>query len=61
MNLNDKFIGKKIIFYRKRYGLTQRLLAIRIGVSKRTIINWENTKTFPNDVYIYKLKMEGII
>lgn len=48
-------------------GLTQELVAKTIGVSKDTIRNWENCKTYPDAVQIkqlekiYKITYDDII
>ena len=40
--MNQEKIGKFIVDSRKRKGLTQEKLAEKLGVSDRTIGNWEN-------------------
>ena len=54
-------ISKLLKEYRERYGYTQIDLARIVGVTRRTINQWERGKTIPNDVYTFKLKMEGVI
>lgn len=34
-------IGKQILIFRKKEGLSQEELAAKIGVSRQTISNWE--------------------
>lgn len=42
-------------------GLTQKCAAERLGVSERTLMLWENGKTFPNVPSIEKIqKLYGI-
>lgn len=41
-------IGKRIREYRKIYNLSQEQLADKIFVSRQTISNWENDKTYPD-------------
>lgn len=40
-------IGKQILYYRKRKGLTQEQLAGEIGVSFQTVSSWENDEYLP--------------
>lgn len=48
-------------------GLTQKVVAQKLGVSKDTIRNWENCKTYPDAVQIkqlesiYKIPYDDII
>lgn len=44
--MNDT-IGKNIKYERKARGLSQERLAEKIGVSRQTIVNWENGKGTP--------------
>lgn len=46
--------GEKLQKHRKECGLTQTELAARIGISKNTVINYENGRTYPTDRSIYK-------
>ena len=41
--------GEKIRLYRENCGLTQVQLAKKVGVARRTIINYENGVTFPKE------------
>lgn len=41
-------LGKKIKYYRNEKSLTQDNLAERIFVSRKTISNWENDKSYPD-------------
>ena len=43
-------IGKKLKSARVQSGMTQENLAERINVSRQTISNWENEKSYPNVV-----------
>lgn len=46
--MDQKRIGKYILENRKNKGLTQQELADILGVTNRTIINWENGKYIPD-------------
>lgn len=46
--MNQKKIGKRILERRKNKNLTQQDLANSLGVTNRTIINWENGKCLPD-------------
>ena len=41
-------IGKKILKYIKKMGLSQEMLGEKINVSRQTISNWESGETYPN-------------
>ncbi len=41
-------IGKQILIFRKKEGLSQEELAFKIGVSRQTISNWELEETMPD-------------
>ncbi len=41
-------IGKQILIFRKKEGLSQEELAAKIGVSRQTISNWELEETMPD-------------
>ena len=45
---NDVELGKHIREYRTACGLSQEDLAKRIYVSRQTVSNWENDKTYPD-------------
>lgn len=51
--MNQEKIGKFIFKKRKENSLTQEALAERLGVSNRTISNWENGKNMP-DLILFK-------
>lgn len=46
--MNQKKIGSFIAKKRKEKNLTQQELAEKVGVTNRTIINWENGKNIPD-------------
>lgn len=48
-------IGNKIKNARMRSGLTQEAAAEALGVSRQTISNWENGKTYPDIVSVVKM------
>ena len=48
-------IGAKIKEARTRTGLTQEQAAEALGVSRKTISNWENEKTYPDIVSVVKM------
>ncbi len=48
-------IGKKLKDARTNSGLTQESIAEAIGVSRQTISNWENEKSFPDIMSVIKL------
>ena len=48
-------IGAKIKEARIRTGLTQEQAAEALGVSRQTISNWENEKTYPDIVSVVKM------
>lgn len=48
-------IGKKLKNARMLAGLTQERVAEEILVSRQTVSNWENEKTFPDIVCVIKL------
>ncbi|HHJ9476569.1 TPA: helix-turn-helix domain-containing protein [Streptococcus pyogenes] len=41
-------IGQQIIRYRKQHALSQEKLAEKVYVSRQSISNWENDKTYPD-------------
>lgn len=41
-------IGQQIIRYRKQQALSQEKLAEKVYVSRQSISNWENDKTYPD-------------
>ncbi len=48
-------IGEKLKSARADSGLTQERVAEEIGVSRQTISNWENEKSYPDIVSVIKL------
>lgn len=48
-------IGKKLKDARIRSGLTQENTAEKIGVSRQTISNWENERSYPDIISVIKL------
>ena len=51
--MNQKKIGKYIVECRKKKNMTQQELAEKLGVSDRTIGNWENGRNMP-DLSLFK-------
>lgn len=50
-------LGKQIKFYRERNGLSQEKLAEKIYVSRQSISNWENEKSYPDIHNILQLSV----
>lgn len=48
-------IGSKIRKSRKEAGITQEQAAEALGVSRQTISNWENEKTYPDIISVLKM------
>ncbi len=48
-------IGKKIQEARLKAKLTQEQSAEALGVSRQTISNWENEKTYPDIISVVKM------
>lgn len=48
-------IGEKLKNARTKSGLTQEAVAEKIGVSRQTISNWENNKSYPDIVSVIHL------
>lgn len=48
-------IGKKLKDARMGSGLTQETVAEKINVSRQTISNWENEKSYPDIISVIKL------
>lgn len=48
-------IGKKLKSARIKAGFTQENIAGEIGVSRQTISNWENEKSYPDIISVIKL------
>lgn len=49
-------IGIKLKEARIKFGLTQENVAEEIQVSRQTISNWENEKSYPDIISVIKLK-----
>ncbi len=50
-------LGKQIKFYRERIGLSQEKLAEKIYVSRQSISNWENERSYPDIHNILQLSV----
>lgn len=48
-------IGKKLKSARQGAGLTQEQAAERLGVSRQTVSNWENERSYPDVVSVIRL------
>ena len=48
-------IGKKLKDARMKSGFTQELVAEKINVSRQTISNWENEKSYPDIISVIEL------
>ena len=48
-------IGSKIKEARMKAGFTQEQIAEALGVSRQTISNWENGRTYPDIVSVVKM------
>ena len=48
-------IGKKLKDARMKSGFTQETVAERINVSRQTISNWENEKSYPDIISVIEL------
>ena len=48
-------IGTKLNNARKESGLTQEQVAESLGVSRQSISNWENERTYPDIISVVKL------
>lgn len=48
-------IGQKLRDARKNSGLTQESAAERLGVSRQTISNWENSRSYPDIGSVVKM------
>ena len=51
--MDQKKVGKFILIKRKERGLTQSELADKLGVTDRSVSNWENGKCMP-DISLFK-------
>lgn len=48
-------IGQKLMDARVHSGLTQEVVAEKINVSRQTISNWENEKSYPDIISVIEL------
>ena len=48
-------IGKRIVYHRKRLGLTQDQLAEQLGITAQAVSKWENDQTCPDITMLPKL------
>ena len=48
-------IGKKLKDARMRSGFTQESVAEKVNVSRQTISNWENEKSYPDTISVIEL------
>ena len=48
-------IGKKLKDARMRSGFTQESVAEKVNVSRQTISNWENEKSYPDIISVFEL------
>ena len=53
--MNNKTIGDRIKFHRKRLGMTQEQLAERMGVSAQAVSKWENDLSCPDTLNLIRL------
>ena len=53
--MNNNIIGEQISLLRSKFGMTQDDLALKIGVSKQTVSNWETGLKTPRMGAIQKL------
>lgn len=51
----DMEIGKKLKDARTKSGFTQETVAEKINVSRQTISNWENEKSYPDIISVIEL------
>ena len=51
----DQTIGKRIVYHRKRLGLTQDALAEKLGVTAQAVSKWENDQSCPDITMLPKL------
>lgn len=58
MELNSQYIGSLIKSLRKRAGLTQNELALRIGVGNKTVSKWEQGRGIPDISILPRLSLE---
>ena len=48
-------IGKKLKDARMKFGFTQEAVAEKINMSRQTISNWENEKSYPDSISVIEL------
>ena len=48
-------IGSRLKNARSEHGLTQEQVAEELGVSRQSISNWENNRSYPDIVSVIKL------
>jgi len=48
--------SEEIRALRKKHGMTQDELALRLGVTKQTVANWENDRVRPSRLAIRQLE-----
>ena len=57
----EETLGKRIVFHRKRLGLTQDALAERMGVTAQAVSKWENGVADPSTANLLALaKLYGV-
>ena len=55
LTISDMEIGKKLKNARVQSGMTQENVAEKINVSRQTISNWENEKSYPDIISVIEL------
>lgn len=61
MSMGRNMVGKYLRVLRKKYGISQKELALEMNVSKQTISNWEVGRKLPRMKAIEKLaKLYGV-
>ena len=53
--LNKEEIGKRIAFFRKEKGITQRELADLLHISYQAVSKWESGKSLPTVEMLYEI------
>ena len=54
-------IGKKLKDARMRSGFTQESVAEKVNVSRQTISNWENEKSYPDIISVIELSLDELL